>query len=137
VRAFDESIAINLRAPFLVNRAVLPAMLQRGRGLIVNVGSEAGRRALHGNAAYSASKYGLRGYHEVLLEELRGSGVRATLVEPGATDTPIWDSVGPEHASRIPRRADMLRPEDVAEAVLFVVTRPETVRIPLLPIESA
>ncbi len=137
VRAFDESVAINLRGPFLVNRALLPAMLERGRGLIVNVGSVAGRKALRGNAAYSASKYGLRGYHEVLLEELRGTGVRATLLEPAATDTPLWDPLEPDRDPRLPSRAQMLRPDDVAEAVLFVATRPDTVRVPLLQIERA
>ena len=137
VKAFDESVAINLRGPFLVNRALLPAMLERGSGLIVNVGSVAGRKALRGNAAYSASKYGLRGYHEVLLEELRGTGVRATLLEPAATDTPLWDLLEPDRDPRLPNREQMLRPDDVADAVLFVATRPDTVRVPLLQIERA
>lgn len=137
VKAFDASLAIDLRAPFLVNRALLPGMLERGSGLIVNVGSVAGRRALVGNAAYSAAKYGLRGYHEVLLEELRGTGVRATLLEPASTDTPIWDALERARGPEAVRRAGMLRSEDVADAVLFVATRPESVRVPLLQIEHA
>jgi NAD(P)-dependent dehydrogenase (short-subunit alcohol dehydrogenase family) len=132
---FDQALAVNLRGPFLVNRFLLPGMLERGSGLLVNVGSVAGRRALKGNAAYSASKYGLRGYHEVLLEELRGTGVRATLIEPAATDTPLWDPLDPDRDPRLPNRDRMLRVEDVAEAVLFVATRPSHVRIPLLQIE--
>ena len=137
VKGFDEALSTNLRGPFLVNRALLPGMLERRGGLIVNVGSVAGRRALRGNASYSASKYGLRGYHEVLLEEIRGTGVRATLLEPASTDTPIWDVLEAGSDAALPRRAEMLRAEDVAEAVLFVATRPETVRIPLLQIEHA
>jgi NADP-dependent 3-hydroxy acid dehydrogenase YdfG len=137
VVSFDRALAVNLRGPFLVNRVLLPAMLDRGSGLIVNVGSVAGRKALRGNAAYSASKFGLRGYHEVLLEEIRGSGVRATLLEPAATDTPLWDALEPDESRDLPSRVDMLRPGDVAEAVLFVATRPEDVRIPLLQIERA
>lgn len=137
VERFDERIAVNLRGTFLVNRAVLPGMLERGSGLIVNLGSVAGRKAYKGNAAYSASKFGLRGYHEVLLEELRGTGVRASLVEPAATDTPIWDELDPDQNPRLPNRKEMLRPEDVAEAVLFVATRPSTVSVPVLQIESA
>ncbi len=137
VRAFDESLAINLRGPFLVNRALLPAMLERGSGLIVSIGSVAGRKALPGNAAYSASKYGLRGYHEVLLEELRGSGVRATLVEPAATDTGLWDPVQTATRDDVPQRSAMITVDDVADAVLFVATRPDSVRIPLLQIEHA
>jgi NADP-dependent 3-hydroxy acid dehydrogenase YdfG len=137
VRAFDDAIAINLRGSFIVNRVLLPAMLERGSGLIVNVGSVAGRRALPGNAAYAASKYGLRGYHEVLLEELRGTGVRATLLEPAATDTPLWDAVDADGSPQLPGREQMLSPDDVAQAILFVATRPASVRIPLLQIEHA
>ena len=137
VERFDERIAVNLRGTFLVNRAVLPGMLERGSGLIVNLGSVAGRKAYKGNASYSASKFGLRGYHEVLLEELRGTGVRASLVEPAATDTPIWDELDPDENPRLPNRKEMLRPEDVAEAVLFVATRPSTVSVPVLQIEPA
>ncbi len=135
VRSFDRHLAVNLRGPFLVIRALLPAMLERGSGLIVNVGSVAGRRALPGNAAYSASKYGLRGLHEVLLEEIRGSGVRATLLEPAATDTSAWDGLDPDADPGLPDRADMLSVQDVAEAVVHVATRPPTVRIPVLQIE--
>jgi NADP-dependent 3-hydroxy acid dehydrogenase YdfG len=137
VAAFDHAIAVNLRGTFLVNRVVLPAMLQRRSGLIVNVGSVAGRKAYRGNASYSASKFGLRGYHEVLLEELRGTGVRATLLEPASTDTPIWDPIDPDNNPKLPNRIDMLRVGDVAEAVLFLSTRPADVRIPVLQIERA
>jgi NADP-dependent 3-hydroxy acid dehydrogenase YdfG len=137
VAAFDLAVAVNLRGPFLVNRVLLPAMLARKSGLIVNVGSVAGRKAYRGNGAYSATKYGLRGYHEVLLEELRGTGVRATLLEPASTDTPIWDALDPDSNPRLPKRADMLRPDDVAQAVLFLATRPADVCVPFLPIERA
>lgn len=135
VRDFDEHLAVNLRGPFLVIRALLPSMIERGDGLIVNVGSVAGRRAFTLNGAYSASKFGLRGLHEVLLEELRGTGVRATLLEPSATDTPLWDPLDPDSDPGLPSRSAMLDPDDVAEAVLFVATRPPHVRIPFLPVE--
>ncbi len=135
VRDFDRHLSVNLRGPFLVVRALLPAMLERGDGLVVNIGSVAGRRALPGNAAYAASKFGLRGLHEVLLEELRGTGVRATLIEPAATDTPMWDPLDPESDPSLPARASMLSAADVAEAVLFVATRSSDVRIPLLQLE--
>jgi NADP-dependent 3-hydroxy acid dehydrogenase YdfG len=137
VRGFDLMLDVNLRGTFLVNRALLPGMLERGSGLIINLGSVAGRKAYQGNAAYSASKFGLRGYHEVLLEEVRGTGVRACLLEPAATDTPIWDALDPDQNPRLPNRDQMLRAEDVAEAALFVATRPESVTIPVLQIERA
>lgn len=137
VKAFDLNVDVNLRGAFLLVRAVLPDFLERGSGLVVNIGSVAGRRAFPGNAAYSASKYGLRGLHEVLLEELRGTGVRATLLEPAATDTSIWDPMDPDAHPGLPGRSAMLVPDEVAEAVLFVATRPEHVQIPVLQIERS
>ncbi|HEX9709893.1 MAG TPA: SDR family oxidoreductase [Candidatus Thermoplasmatota archaeon] len=135
VARFDAVVAVNLRGPFLVMRALLPAMLRRGAGRIVNVGSVAGRRPLPGNAAYGASKYGLRGLHEVLVEEVRGTGVTASLVEPSATDTSLWDELAPDERDDLPSRSAMLDPADVAEVVLFVLTRPATVQVPLVQIE--
>lgn len=137
VKSFDAHLSVNLRAPFLVNRVVLPGMLERGEGLIVNVGSVAGRRAYPHNGAYSASKFGLRGMHEVLLEEIRGTGVRATLLEPAATDTPLWDPLDPDADPNLPDRAAMLSSDDVADAVLWLATRPVHVRVPLLQIERS
>jgi len=135
VALFDRQVSVNLRGAFLVVRALLPAMLERDSGRIVQVGSVSGRRAFAGNAAYSASKYGLRGLHEVLVEELRGTGVGATLLEPAATDTTLWDPLNPDDDPHLPGRGAMLRPEDVAAAVCWVLTRPPHVRIPLLQIE--
>ena len=125
----------NLLAPFLVLRAFLPAMVQRGRGLVVTIGSVADHEAFAGNAAYGAAKTGLRGLHAVLEKELRKTGVRATLVSPGPVDTAIWDPVDPDRKPGFTPRARMLRPEDVAEAVLFVATRRDEVSIPELLIE--
>ena len=124
-----------MRGPFVVIRTLLPGMLRRGSGTIVSVGSVAGHRAFASNGAYSASKFGLRGLHEVLAEEIRGSGVRATLIEPAATDTSAWDPFRPDQRPELPNRSDMLRPEDVADAVLFAATRPAGVTLPLLRIQ--
>jgi NAD(P)-dependent dehydrogenase (short-subunit alcohol dehydrogenase family) len=135
VKAFDAHLQVNVRAPFLVIRALLPAMLERGDGIIVNMGSVAGYKAFPGNGAYSASKFGLRGLHEVLVEELRGTGVRATIVEPSATDTELWDPLAPDDDPDLPDRADMLGADDVADAVLFAVTRPDGVSVPVLRVE--
>ena len=135
VKSFDEHLSVNLRGPFLVTRALLPGMLERGSGLIIHIGSVAGRKAFPGDAAYSASKFGLRGFHEVVLEELRGTGVRASLIGPAATDTPLWDPLDPDSDPALPDRAAMLSAADVTEAVLFVASRPEGVRVPLLQVE--
>jgi NADP-dependent 3-hydroxy acid dehydrogenase YdfG len=133
----EANLAANLKGPFMLIRAFLPDMLERGSGLIVNVGSVAGRRAFPGNAAYSASKFGLRGAHEVLREETRGTGVRVTLVEPGAVDTGIWDPIDPDADPGLPDRADMLMSADVADAVTFVARSPASVAIPLIQVERA
>jgi NAD(P)-dependent dehydrogenase (short-subunit alcohol dehydrogenase family) len=126
---FDAQLAVNLRASFLLARAFLPAMRAAGGGVFVSIGSVADHTGFPENAAYAASKYGLRGLHETLTAEYHGSGVRLTLVSPGATDTTIWDPFTPERRPGFPSRAAMLRPEDVAEAVLFAATRPEHVHV--------
>jgi NAD(P)-dependent dehydrogenase (short-subunit alcohol dehydrogenase family) len=133
---FDRQLEVNLRGPFLVARAFLPAMLAMGSGHIVNLGSIAGRIPLAGNAAYGAAKFGLRGLHEILAVELQGTGVRATLVEPAATDTPLWDPLDPDRRDDLPSRGQMLRAEDVARAVVFAVGQPPGVEISLLSIRA-
>jgi NAD(P)-dependent dehydrogenase (short-subunit alcohol dehydrogenase family) len=134
---FARHLTVNLQSPFLLVRAFLPRMLERRSGHIVNVGSVAGRVALPGNGSYSASKYGLRGLHEVLAEEIRGTGVRATLIEPAATDTSLWDPLDPDSRADLPSRSRMLRPEDVARAVVYAVSQPEGVEISVLALRAA
>jgi clavulanate-9-aldehyde reducatase len=129
VSEFDAQVAINLRAPFLVARTVLPMLARVGGGVFITVGSVADHVGFPENAAYAAGKYGVRGLHETLLAEYRGSGVKLTLISPGPTDTDIWAPFDPDHRPGFPTRAEMLRPADVAEAVLFVATRPPRVLI--------
>lgn len=129
VAEFDGQLAINLRAPFGLARALLPRLAAAGRGSYITVGSVADHIGFPENAAYASSKYGLRGLHETLIAEFRGTGVRLTLVSPGPTDTGVWDPVDPDRREGFPARARMLRPADVAEAVLFVATRPPQVHI--------
>lgn len=134
---FDRQVEVNLRGPFLLMRAFLPAMLARRSGHLVSVGSVAGRTAFAGNGAYAASKFGLRGLHEVLAEETRGTGVRSTLLEPAATDTALWDPLDPDSRPDLPSRASMLRADDVARAVLYVLSQPEGVEVSLLALRGS
>jgi len=134
---FDAQVAANLRGPWLVARAFIPMMHSAGRGLMVTVGSVADHAAFSGNTAYAASKFGLRGLHETLLAEYRGSGMRFTLVSPGPTDTTAWDAVDPDSRPGFTPRARMLRPGDVAEAVLFAATRPSHVQVDWLRLGPA
>jgi NADP-dependent 3-hydroxy acid dehydrogenase YdfG len=129
IDAFERSLQVNVMAPFILARTFLPAMLQRGSGHIVTIGSVADRVIFPDNAAYASGKYGLRAMHEVLRLETRGSGVRATLVSPGPVDTRLWDPIDPDSREGYTPRAAMLDPDSVAESILFVLTRPAHVDI--------
>jgi NADP-dependent 3-hydroxy acid dehydrogenase YdfG len=124
-----RALTLNVEAPFALIRAFLPAMRSRGSGDVVTVGSIADKTAFTGNAAYSASKYGIRAVHEVLRTETRGTGIRAILVSPGAVDTGIWDPHEASIGSRFPKRADMLVADDVARAIVFAVSQPAHVDV--------
>jgi len=134
---FDREIGTNLRGPFLMMRAFLPDMLERGSGHIVTLGSVAGRVAMPGNAAYAASKFGVRGLHAVLDLELRGTGVRSTLIEPAATDTPLWDAVDRAAVPDLPDRTLMLDADAVADAVIWALTRPAATAVRTIALERA
>jgi len=133
----EVQLAVNVRAPFYVAKAFLPAMREAGQGSFISVGSVADHVGFPENAAYAASKYALRGLHETLVAEYKGTGVRLTLVSPGPTDTAVWDPVDPDNREGFLSRADMLRPADVAEAILFVATRPPHVLIDWLRLGPA
>lgn len=131
-----EQLALNLEAPFAIARRFLPLMRQRGNGVHLLIGSVADHRGFPGNAAYAASKYGLRGLHETLLAEYTGSGVHCSLISPGPVDTSIWDPIDPDHREGFMKRSDMLPPSELAEAVWWVLSRPPKVRINWLQIGS-
>jgi NADP-dependent 3-hydroxy acid dehydrogenase YdfG len=129
IDAFRDLVESNLTAPFAFVQAFLPVMRQRASGHVVTIGSIADRVAFAGNAAYAASKFGLRALHEVLRTELKGSGVRASLVSPGPVDTPLWDAVDPTARAGHTPRAEMLPAEAVADAVHYVITAPDELNV--------
>jgi NADP-dependent 3-hydroxy acid dehydrogenase YdfG len=145
VASFDETtptdfaamLDANLVAPFLFTSAFLAEMRTRGSGHVLTIGSVADRVAFPGNASYAASKFGLRGLHEVLRAELRGSGVRATLVSPAAVDTGLWDEIDPDSREGFTPRAAMLSAVAVADAVLYAVSCPPTVNVDELRLSRA
>jgi NAD(P)-dependent dehydrogenase (short-subunit alcohol dehydrogenase family) len=132
-----EQLGANLIGPFVVVRAVLPLLRERGAGHVVTIGSIVDHQPYAGNAAYGASKYGVRGLHEILQAEVQGSGIRTTLVSPGPTDTRLWDSLDPDSRDDLPARASMLSPLDVANAVVYAVTQPARVNVEWLRIMPA
>jgi NADP-dependent 3-hydroxy acid dehydrogenase YdfG len=114
---WDQMLAVNLRGAVLGCRAVLPAMIAKRRGTIINIGSVVTSRSLTGSAAYTASKYGLLGFSRVLAEEMRPHGVRVGVLSAGATDTALWDAM-----PGAPARERMLRADQVADAALLMAS---------------
>ena len=123
----EEMIDLNLKGTIYAARAAIPHLIASGEGDLVTVASEAGRRGLPGEAVYCASKFGQVGLTRALDHELREHGVRCTNVCPGgvATDFALEEGYG-----RTPDvLAGMMAAEDVAEIVLFCITRPRGHRI--------
>jgi short-subunit dehydrogenase len=87
----EAVMAVNFFAPMRLTLAVLPRMLERGTGMIVNVSSVGGRLGIIHESAYCASKFALCGWSESMAVDLHGSGVSVKLIEPGPVDTEIWD----------------------------------------------
>lgn len=114
---FDRILAVNLRGPFLMSRAVLPGMMARRRGHVVNIASTAGRRGFATGGPYCASKFGLVGLSESMLYEVRKFDVRVTCVFPSTVDTDLIRSLGYEGSPPDKR----IQPEDVARAVVGAV----------------
>ncbi len=115
---FDVLIETNLRGIFLASRCVLPSMIERKKGHIINIASMAGKVGSANRAVYCASKFGVVGFTESLAEEVRQHGIRVSLICPGSTDT----GFSPAETSGKARER-MLRPEDVAHAVRAIVTQ--------------
>jgi NADP-dependent 3-hydroxy acid dehydrogenase YdfG len=131
---WQRLIRANLDGAFYCIHEVLPSMLERHSGVIVNVSSVAGKRANPlGGAAYVASKFGMSGLGLCLAAEEKDSGVRVSNVYPGEVDTPILE-VRPK-AVTVEQRQQILKPEDVAAAILFVAGLPPHVSVPELVIK--
>jgi NADP-dependent 3-hydroxy acid dehydrogenase YdfG len=132
--SWDRMIRTNLDGAFYCTNAALPQMLARKDGVIVNVVSVAGKRANPlGGAAYVAAKFGMGALGLVLAAEEKDSGVRVSNIYPGEIDTPIL-AARPKPVTD-EQRALILKPEDVAEAILFVASLPPRVSVPELVIK--
>lgn len=128
-----QLIDLNLTSAFILTKAVLPAMKERGDGLIVNVSSQAGLNpALGGGVAYSTSKIGMEALNKVTNEEGNPYGIRACLLCPGSGNTPLIS----KRAHHMPddERAKMIQPEDIADIVVFLASMPPRVTIDLVSI---
>ncbi|MGQ0563418.1 MAG: SDR family oxidoreductase [Gemmatimonadota bacterium] len=115
---WDRVIATNLNGLFYCTHAALPHLKQAGSAWIINIGSLAGKNAFPGGAAYNASKFGLIGFSEALMQEVRHDGVRVSYIMPGSVAT---DFQGSRHSS-----SDwMIQPQDIAQIVLDLLVTPQ------------
>jgi NAD(P)-dependent dehydrogenase (short-subunit alcohol dehydrogenase family) len=114
--AWDEIFATNVRGVFYMMRELVPLMIASGGGHIVNISSLAGKNPLPRGAAYSASKWALNGLSYSVAEELRPHNIRVSVVCPGSVDTEFSPHLGKDPGK-------MLRPEDVAQVVVMIVTQ--------------
>jgi 3-oxoacyl-[acyl-carrier protein] reductase len=113
---WDRLMNTNLKSVFLVSRSVVPGMIKRGGGDIINISSLAGKNVFAGGGIYCASKWGVQGLSGCMAEELREHGIRVSTVCPG--------SVATEFSGRGPKdSAKVLKPEDVAHAVAMLATQ--------------
>jgi NADP-dependent 3-hydroxy acid dehydrogenase YdfG len=131
---WDELLAVNVTGAYNCIAAVLPAMRERRDGLIINISSISGMRASKlGGVAYSASKFAMAGLGAAVSLEEAENGIRVSNVFPGEVDTPILDErptpVTAEHRGRI------LKPEDVAAAVMMIAQLPPRAHVPQLVIK--
>lgn len=109
----------NLMGTLICTHAVLPSMLHRGQGLIINISSVAGIHGLPNEAVYCASKHGVRGFTDALAVELKDKGIRVCGIYPGGMNTPFWDvqTYGGD-------RSRIMEPATVAEMVVAVAAQP-------------
>jgi 3-oxoacyl-[acyl-carrier protein] reductase len=115
---WDRTLSTCLRAPMVLTRLVLPAMLAQRRGSIVNIASIAGKRGRAGEAAYAAAKFGLLGFTQSLFAEVRDRGIKVVAICPGLVDTALIP------ANKRVDRGRFLQPSDVAAAVYDALTSP-------------
>jgi len=118
VEKWRTVIGTNLDGVFYACRGAIPLLREQEESWIINIGSLAGRNAFAGGAAYNASKFGLLGFSEALMLDVRHDGIRVSCVMPGSVDTPFFD------AEKVPERDWMLQGEDIARLVLDLLAFP-------------
>jgi serine 3-dehydrogenase len=129
---WEEMIDTNVKGLLYVTRAVLPGMVQRNRGHVINLGSTAGHQTYPGGNVYCATKYAVKALNRGMKMDLLGTNVRVTSVDPGLVETEFSEvrfrgDTG--RAKQVYAGMTPLSPEDVADIILFCATRPAHVAI--------
>lgn len=129
---WDEMVDTNVKGLLFVTRAVVPGMVERGRGHVINLGSVAGHEVYPGGAVYCATKHAVDAITRGLRMDLLGTGVRVSTVDPGMVETEfsvVRFRGDQERADRVYAGMTPLTPDDIADAVLWCATRPPHVNI--------
>ena len=129
---WDEMIDTNVKGLLNVSRAVIPLMVKRNRGHIVNLGSIAGHQVYPGGNVYNATKFAVRALNEAMSVDLVGTKIRVSNIEPGMVRTEfstVRFHGDRARAGRVYEGLTPLRPEDVADAVRYVVNAPDHVNV--------
>ncbi len=140
---WEEMIDTNVKGLLYVTRAVVPGMVERGCGHVVNLGSTAGELTYPNGAVYCASKAAERAINDGLRQDVLGTPVRVTTVDPGMVETDfslVRFHGDTERASKVYKGVNALKPEDVADAIVWAASRPAHVniaRILLTPVQQA
>jgi len=132
VEDWDEMIDTNVKGLLYVSRAVVPGMVVRGRGHVINMGSTAGEMTYPNGAVYCASKAAEKAINDGLRQDLLGTPVRVTSVDPGMVETDfslVRFRGDEERAAQVYKNIIPLKPEDVADAILWAASRPAHVNI--------
>ncbi|MCD4716725.1 MAG: SDR family oxidoreductase [Desulfobacterales bacterium] len=125
----EQMVKVNLLGVYYMARAVLPSMMERENGDIINIGSVAAIKYSPNFAMYSATKFAVRAFSEALRSEVQGHNIRVTLINPGMTKTPFFDSFT-QGGSPLPLdKGEILKPEDIAHAIHFALNRPQGVSL--------
>ncbi len=129
---WEEMIDTNVKGLLYVSRAIVPGMVERKSGHVVNIGSTAGHMTYPNGAVYCATKAAERSITEGLREDLLGTPVRVTTVDPGMVETEFSEvrfRGDTERAAKVYQNITPLRPEDIADAIVWAVSRPAHVNI--------
>jgi ribitol 2-dehydrogenase len=127
--AWDNLLAVNVSSVFRSVRAVLPGMIAQGSGDIIVTSSIAGHQALRGEPVYSASKHAVQTFVHTVRRQVAPHNIRIGAVAPGTVLNELWGVTDPVEVDRRAGLHEGLRSEDVAEACLWVLTRPPNVTI--------